>query len=48
MLFVHPDKNAQNITEFFGEVEQYLGPHVPEELIEISRKERRTFLHQRN
>lgn len=35
MLFVHPDKNAPSIMEFFGEVEPYLGPHVPEELIEM-------------
>jgi Rieske 2Fe-2S family protein len=34
MLFVHPDKNAPSIMEFFGGVEPYLGPHIPEELIE--------------
>ena len=35
MLFVHPDKNAPSIMEYFGEIENYLGPHIPEELIEI-------------
>ncbi|MDY8137992.1 aromatic ring-hydroxylating dioxygenase subunit alpha [Aquimarina sp. 2201CG5-10] len=38
MLFVHPDKNASNIMEFFGEVEPYLGPHIVEELVEYKEK----------
>lgn len=38
MLFVHPEKNAPSIMEFFGEVEPYLGPHIPEELIEYQEK----------
>ena len=36
MLFVHPEKDAPNNMEFFGEVEPFLGPHIPEELIEYS------------
>lgn len=43
MLFVHPDKNAPNIMEFFGEVAPFLGPHVPEELIEYSEKKGEPF-----
>ncbi|PCE66038.1 Rieske (2Fe-2S) protein [Sediminicola luteus] len=38
MLFVHPDKDAPSIMEFFGEVEPYLGPHVVEELMEYTEK----------
>lgn len=34
MLFVHPDPNAPSIVEWFGDVDPYLGPHKPEELIE--------------
>lgn len=34
MLFVHPDKNAPNIMEYFGEILPHLGPHIPEKLIE--------------
>lgn len=43
MLFVHPDKDAPSIMEFFGEVEPHLGPHVPEELIEFHEKEGEPF-----
>lgn len=43
MLFVHPEKNAPNIMEFFGEVEPFLGPHVPEELIEYSENKGEPF-----
>ena len=38
MLFVHPEKNAPNIMDFFGEIEPYLGPHIVEELIEHQAK----------
>ncbi|PIE78669.1 MAG: Rieske (2Fe-2S) protein [Candidatus Delongbacteria bacterium] len=34
MLFVHPEKNAPSIMEYFEGVEPYLGPHIPEELVE--------------
>lgn len=43
MLFVHPEKNAPNIMDFFGEVAPFLGPHVPEELIEYSEKKEEPF-----
>lgn len=43
MLFVHPDKDAPNIMEFFGAVAPYLGPHVPEELVEYSESEDEPF-----
>lgn len=43
MLFVHPDKDAPSIMEFFGEVEPYLGPHVVEELVEYSENENEPF-----
>ncbi|MEW7290240.1 aromatic ring-hydroxylating oxygenase subunit alpha [Aquimarina sp. 2304DJ70-9] len=43
MLFVHPDKDAPSIMEFFGEVEPYLGPHVVEELVEFQEKEGEPF-----
>ena len=43
MLFVHPEKNAPNIMEFFGEVEPNLGPHVVEELVEYSENEGEAF-----
>ncbi len=43
MLFVHPDKNAPSIKSFFGEVEPYLGPHVPEELIEFKNDDGSAF-----
>ncbi|WP_459211436.1 aromatic ring-hydroxylating oxygenase subunit alpha [Aquimarina rhabdastrellae] len=39
MLFVHPDKDAPSIMEYFGEVEPYLGPHIVEELVEYSESE---------
>lgn len=35
MLFVHPDPEAQSIMEWFGDVEPHLGPHRPDELVEI-------------
>ncbi|SLN55076.1 Naphthalene 1,2-dioxygenase subunit alpha [Roseovarius albus] len=34
MIFVHPDPDAAPITDWFGPVEEHIGPHVPEELIE--------------
>ncbi|MGB0891126.1 MAG: aromatic ring-hydroxylating oxygenase subunit alpha [Flavobacteriaceae bacterium] len=43
MLFVHPDKDAPNIMEFFGNVEPYLGPHIVEELVEYQEKEGEPF-----
>ncbi len=43
MLFVHPQNNAPNIMEFFGEVQPYLGPHIVEELIEYTEKEGSPF-----
>ncbi len=43
MLFVHPDKDAPSIMDFFGEVEPYLGPHVVEELVEYSENEEEPF-----
>jgi Rieske 2Fe-2S family protein len=36
MLFVHPEKDAPSIKSFFGPVEEYLGEHRPEELMEYS------------
>lgn len=39
MLFVHPDKDAPSIMAFFGDVAPYLGPHVPEELVEYPNEE---------
>ncbi|MCT4698740.1 aromatic ring-hydroxylating oxygenase subunit alpha [Tenacibaculum haliotis] len=35
MLFIHPDKKAPNIMEYFGEILPHLGPHIPEKLIEF-------------
>jgi Rieske 2Fe-2S family protein len=43
MLFVHPEKNAPSIMDFFGEVEPYLGPHKVEELIEYRSKNGEPF-----
>ncbi len=43
MLFVHPKKNAPSIMEFFGEVAPFLGPHIPEELIEYKQKKDEPF-----
>ncbi len=43
MLFVHPNKNAPSIMEFFGEVEPYLGPHIVEELVEYKEKDETPF-----
>ncbi|MEM9290778.1 MAG: aromatic ring-hydroxylating dioxygenase subunit alpha [Acidobacteriota bacterium] len=34
MIFVHPDPNAPSIGEWFSPVEEYIGPHIPEELVE--------------
>lgn len=34
MLFVHPDPDAGSIMSWFGDVDDQVGPHVPEELIE--------------
>ena len=34
MLFVHPDPQARSIVEWFGPVDDKVGPHVPEELPE--------------
>ena len=35
MLFVHPNPDAGSIMEWFGDIEPHLGPHRPDELIEI-------------
>jgi Rieske 2Fe-2S family protein len=43
MLFVHPEKNAPSIMDFFSEVEPYLGPHKVEELIEYRSKNGEPF-----
>ena len=37
MIWVHPDPEAQPVTEWFGEIEPHLGPHRPEELPEAKR-----------
>ncbi|MCL3781326.1 aromatic ring-hydroxylating dioxygenase subunit alpha [Prolixibacteraceae bacterium JC049] len=34
MIFVHPEPQAPSILQWFNGVEEYLGPHRPEELIE--------------
>lgn len=34
MLFVHPEKDAPSLMEYFKGVEPHLGPHIPEELVE--------------
>ena len=34
MIFVHPDPNADDLANWFGSVEPYLGPHQPEKLME--------------
>ena len=34
MLFVHPDPNPPTLAEWFGEVDPFLGPHKPAELVE--------------
>ena len=34
MLWVHPDPMAGSITDYFGDIEPYLGPHRVDELIE--------------
>ena len=34
MIWVHPQEDAEAITQWFGEISPYLGPHRPEELIE--------------
>lgn len=39
MLFVHPEKDAPSIMDFFGEVEPYLGPHIVEDLVEVRAKD---------
>lgn len=36
MLFVHPNPDAGSIMEWFGDVEQHLGPHRVEELVEYA------------
>ena len=43
MLFVHPDKNAPSIMNFFGDVAPYLGPHIVEELVEFSENNEPAF-----
>ena len=44
MLFVHPEKDAPSIMEFFGGVEPHLGPHIPEDLVEYTETEGEPFL----
>ena len=34
MLFVHPEKDAPSLMEYFKDLEPHLGPHIPEELVE--------------
>ncbi|MEM8639999.1 MAG: aromatic ring-hydroxylating dioxygenase subunit alpha [Cyanobacteria bacterium P01_G01_bin.54] len=34
MLFVHPDPAASSLSQWFGPIEPYLGPHQPELLVE--------------
>ena len=36
MLFVHPDKNASSIMDYFGQVVPHLGPHIVEDLVEVT------------
>lgn len=43
MLFVHPEKDAPNIMEFFGSIEPFLGPHIPEKLVEYSENKGEPF-----
>lgn len=35
MVFVHPSPNAPSIDEWFGPMEPYVGPHRPEQMMEI-------------
>ena len=35
MVFVHPSPNAPSIGDWFGPMEPYLGPHQPEQMMEI-------------
>ncbi|WP_299848277.1 SRPBCC family protein [uncultured Roseovarius sp.] len=34
MIFIHPDADADPITDWFAPAEDQIGPHVPEELVE--------------
>ncbi|WP_293074255.1 aromatic ring-hydroxylating dioxygenase subunit alpha [Okeania sp. SIO3B5] len=34
MIFVHPDANAESLSNWFGGIEPYLGAHQPEKLVE--------------
>ena len=43
MLFVHPEKDAPSIREFFGKVAPYLGPHKVEDLVEWSEVDNEPF-----
>ena len=43
MLFVHPDKNAKPLSQYFEEVEPFLGPHKVEELVEYSERDGAPF-----
>ncbi|SFL41678.1 aromatic ring-hydroxylating oxygenase subunit alpha [Shimia haliotis] len=42
MLFVHPDPNPPSLAAFLGDVDPFLGPHKPEELVEFD-EARRTY-----
>lgn len=38
MIFVHPEpEQAESFAEYLGDVEQYMGPHQPEKLVELDR-----------
>lgn len=43
MLFVHPDKNATPISDYFKGLLPFLGPHQVEELVEYSEHEDQPF-----
>jgi len=36
MVFVHPEAEASSIEEWFEPVEKYLGPHRPEQMVEVA------------
>jgi len=36
MLFVHPEAEAPSIQSWFGQIEKHLGPHRPEQMVEVA------------
>lgn len=45
MIFIHPEKNASSLLDYFSPIEKYLGPHKPEKLVEYEDSKEEHIIH---